>query len=304
MRYPIERGLFVEGLEYRAVGRAEPHALVGIATRLVAEDDLARREAAGLDVAHLELRVDHFGYLARLEVHLTNAAQGGLDLNRLVRQGEEGGLLHALTLLGRALTLDGDVGVVVVAIHGVATRTTHLGREGGDELFVRGRLLYLATLDIRKELIEVHDIHVPCPLFAAADEHAVCLVGQVGIAQIRPLGGLDDLSGGHLDKVDLCRSPLARLTVGHRALDLLVVAAARGAEQQVFAIGRPHRVGLIEESVVFERVGQHRDRVAGYLVHIALHLRRCAVAKLCPCGAPTYQGDNKRKQSLFHSLCV
>lgn len=280
VRHPVERRLAVQGLEHAAVGGAEPHALVGIATSFVTEDDFAGREAAGLDVAHLELGVDDLLHAARFEIHLTDTTQRRLYLDGLVALGTEGVLLHALQFFGRAVALDGDVGEVVVAVHGEAAGTAHLAGEGADGALVVGRTAYAAAIDVSEEAVEVHDGERPLPVATAADEHAIGLAGQVDAAQVGALGGLDDAAGGHFDEEHLRGRPAARLAVGRRGLLLGVTGAGGRAEYEVLPVGRPHRIGLVEEAVVLEGVGQYGNRAARLRVHVGCLFGRGAVAEL------------------------
>ena len=293
VRHPVERRLPVQGLEHAAVRRAEPHALMGVSSGLVAEHDFARREAAGLDMAHLELGVDDFLHTAGSKIHLTDAAQGRLYLDRLVAFGAEGIPLHAFQFFGRTVAFDGDVGIVVVAVHREAAGTPHLFREGADRALVVGRTAYLTPVDVGEETVEIHDGERPLSVAAAADKHAVGLAGQIDAAQAGALGSLDNAAGGHLDEEHLRGSPAARLAVGRRGLLFGIAGAGGRAEYQILPVGRPHRVGLVEEVVVLEGVRQYRNRAARLRVHVGCLFGRSAVSELgrsraaqqgAPCG--------------------
>ena len=126
MCHPVKRSLLVERLVGACVSVGEPHPLVSVAAGLAAEHNLVRTEAAGLDMAYLEIDVADLGHLTGLEVHLAESAQRLGHLDRLVVTRDECLGLHGGDLLRGSLAGHGDESVVILAVDAPSAGTAHL----------------------------------------------------------------------------------------------------------------------------------------------------------------------------------
>ena len=138
---------------------------------------------------------------------------------------------HTFLFLFRTLTLNSYVGIIIITIHSISSRTSHLSGESSYESFISGWFTYFSLFYIGKEFIQVHYIHVPVFFFFPADKHTIRFISQKSTAQVRSFRSLNNLTGGHFNKVNLCRSPFTFFSVRKRTFHLFVISTAGRPEQ-------------------------------------------------------------------------
>ena len=204
---------------------------MGIATGFVTKNNFTRSKTAGLYVACFKFRINNLSYFSCTEIHFTNSAKSWLYLYRLVTFRQESVFHHTFLFLFRTLTLNSYVGIIIITIHSISSRTSHLSGESSYESFISGWFTYFSLFYIGKEFIQVHYIHVPVFFFFPADKHTIRFISQKSTAQVRSFRSLNNLTGGHFNKVNLCRSPFTFFSVRKRTFHLFVISTAGRPEQ-------------------------------------------------------------------------